>query len=224
MLVVALAGSWRVAALVSTEPLLTPSECSAVKRWAVQRMHAPRRDVVDIHAAQLRELVGHRALFRLRHFGDEKLPADARVARRDFAARVSRHARDAHMELPRDARAQYTLNVALTDDDDVRGGRLLAADSSGSIARVERRAGDATVCTGDARCMLRAVAGEGEGEGGEGEGEGENGACYLLMLDFFGPVPDDVPGASRGSRRFSRAARHAWSQLRRTVRFLDAHE
>eukprot|EP00302_Diacronema_sp_CCMP2436_P036194 CAMPEP_0179983546 /NCGR_PEP_ID=MMETSP0984-20121128/618_1 /TAXON_ID=483367 /ORGANISM="non described non described, Strain CCMP 2436" /LENGTH=209 /DNA_ID=CAMNT_0021901995 /DNA_START=14 /DNA_END=643 /DNA_ORIENTATION=- len=172
-------------ALPVTAPLLAPSECAAVARWARQQLsphHASKRRAagaaagpnqrVHIHAQTLRRLIGHRAFFRLRHCLELLAPAE-RVGRRDFMAfvHVCSPTRDASPGA--DPPADYCsgariVDIALNGDNEVRGGRLLAMRGP-RLVEVPRRAGDA-IRLDVWHAMTRV----------------EEGARYSLLLHFLG--------------------------------------
>lgn len=159
-------------------------------------MRAPPSSI-DVHAGELRELIGHTAFFRLRHLCDERSSPDAQPIRRDFAAHVCNQ-KGSGVELDADERAQFTAIVPLSGEDEIPNGQLVVEGSDGQVV-VELRAGVAALCHGHPRCVLREMPEDG-------------GVRYFLLLHYYAALPSDTPGASR--HRLSRAARHVWSRLR----------
>lgn len=188
--------------LLVTEPLLSAAECLAVRRWATPRIDTRALDSVDgvpeqqvtVPLETLRALVGERAFLRLWGWPGAARRARAPRACSAFVRKYSPSSKRALLPFHLDSN-ELTVNVALTADADVRGGRLLALHD-GRVREVARAAGDATLHDSSVCHAVSAVS---------------EGARYSLLL-FFYAEPRDAP---RGAARSGAGARPRGASAKR---------
>lgn len=189
--------------VLQTRSVLTASECARLRRWATPRIDTRTRDSVDgepecqvtVPADVLRASLSNRSLDALVALADAGLDAASNPARcraprpfsafvRKYSPKLRRRSLPFHVD-----DNDRTVNVALTADEDVDGGWLLALHD-GRVRRVERQEGDATVHSSH---VCHAVT------------DVRAGVRWALIL-FFQERPRSRPAAPRTARPVPRTA------------------
>lgn len=187
------------APLRTERAVLSPAQCKALIRWARPRIDGRTLDSVDgepecqvtVDVCALRTLLGNETVGRLCALGvsDDRKPRPYSAFVRKYSPTTRRVLLPFHVDTN-----AYTLNLALTADADVRGGRLLALHE-GRVRELPRAAGDAVLHD---RHVCHAVTAVREG------------TRFSLVLFFYDEVRRSrgADGTQRRSARPAATARH----------------